>query len=141
MNTDHYFLQPGYIVVPEPFVSISTVIGSGVSICIYDKQNRIGGMNPLRYGDMINRFTTPKAQKENAPASGIELGPFGTFTLRVVHPWVMGGKTAGYIELGMEIKHITPEIKKYLARVHKIHSDKILCLTHNNKKYWFDRNL
>ena len=45
MNKDHYFLQPGYIVVPDQNVSISTVIGSGVSVCIYDKKNQIGGMN------------------------------------------------------------------------------------------------
>jgi chemotaxis protein CheD len=42
---DFYFLQPGYIYVPDKAVSISTVIGSGVSICIYDRKNRIAGMN------------------------------------------------------------------------------------------------
>ncbi len=58
MNTDHYFLQPGYIVVPESFVSISTVIGSGVSICIYDKQNRIGGMNHFQLPYMAAKGKT-----------------------------------------------------------------------------------
>ncbi len=41
----HYFLQPGYILVPNQTVGISTVVGSGVSVCIYDKQKRFGGMN------------------------------------------------------------------------------------------------
>ena len=45
MNNDHYLLQPGYVFVPNQGISISTVIGSGVSLCIYDKKNKIGGMN------------------------------------------------------------------------------------------------
>jgi chemotaxis protein CheD len=58
MNTVNYFLQPGYIVVPEPSVSISTVIGSSVSICIYDKQNRIGGMNHFQLPYMATKGKT-----------------------------------------------------------------------------------
>jgi len=59
MNTDsyfsekslstHYSLQPGYILVPEEPVGISAVIGSGVSVCIYNKKKRIGGMNHFLY--------------------------------------------------------------------------------------------
>lgn len=45
MNNDHYLLHPGYIVIPDRFVSISTVIGSGVCVCLFDRKNRIGGMN------------------------------------------------------------------------------------------------
>ena len=40
-----YYLEPGYILVPDNSVSISAVIGSGVSICIFDRKKRIGGMN------------------------------------------------------------------------------------------------
>ena len=46
--------------------------------------------------------------------SGIELGPFGTFTLRVVQPWFIGGEHGGYLELGMEIEHLMPKLKKAL---------------------------
>ena len=63
--------------------------------------------NPARYGDYIDRITTDKAVRDQKTSSGIELGPFGTFTLRVVRPWQIGGVPAGYIELGMEIAHIT----------------------------------
>ena len=62
--------------------------------------------NPPRHGDYIDRATTDRAVSEQKPSSGIELGPYGTFTLRVVRPWQIGGVTAGYIELGMEIGHI-----------------------------------
>jgi len=40
-----YFMQPGYILVPDRPVGISTVIGSGVSVCVFDRKKRIGGMN------------------------------------------------------------------------------------------------
>ena len=42
---DNYFLQPGYIFVPDQPIGISTVIGSGVSVCIYDRKKQTGGMN------------------------------------------------------------------------------------------------
>lgn len=45
----HYLLQPGYIFVPDQSVSISTVIGSGVSVCIFDRKKRIGGMNHFQF--------------------------------------------------------------------------------------------
>ena len=80
-----------------------------------DRINFLRVHNPARHGDEINRFTTLKAQKENAPAYGIELGTFGTFTLRVVHPWIVKGELLGYIELGMEIEHITALIKKSMG--------------------------
>ncbi len=70
--------------------------------------------NPGRHGDTINRFTMLRAARDSAPAGGIELGPFGTFTLRVVHPWQVAGKLIGYIELGTEIEYLTPLIKHSL---------------------------
>jgi PAS domain S-box-containing protein len=70
--------------------------------------------NPGRYGDYINRATINYAFSKKSPASGIELGPLGTFTLRVVHPWFIDGALVGYIELGKEILHIAPLIKQSL---------------------------
>ncbi len=68
--------------------------------------------NPSRYGDIIDRFTLADAKHQNVPVYGIELGRFGTFTLRVVYPWRVNGKLIGYIELGKEIEHITQALKK-----------------------------
>ncbi len=70
--------------------------------------------NPTRHGDTIHRFTMDQAAREDRLAYGIELGPFGTFTLRVVQPWRIGGKLAGYLELGEEIEHIIPELSEIL---------------------------
>jgi PAS domain S-box-containing protein len=70
--------------------------------------------NPDRYGDYINRETMNEAEHTGRVSSGIELGPLGTFTLRVVHPWYIDNVLIGYIELGKEIHHIAPMIKRSL---------------------------
>jgi len=67
--------------------------------------------NPAKYGDYIDRFTLDTAVNQKQPVWGIELGTFGTFTLRVVHPWRINGQLAGYIELGEEIEHVLPALK------------------------------
>ena len=69
--------------------------------------------NPPRHGDVITRFTMAEAVKSGGPSHGIELGPLGAFTLRVVHPWYVDGEIVGYIELGEEIEHITKRIKSF----------------------------
>ncbi len=71
--------------------------------------------NPPRHGDYIKRHTMAGAVREGKPFYGIELGPFGTFTLRVVHPWHIDGKLVGYIELGEEIEHVTARLKNVLG--------------------------
>ncbi len=61
---------------------------------------------PEKRGDIINRFTAIEAERTGKTASGIELGPLGTFTLRVVKPVFEGGKLVGYVELGKEIEDV-----------------------------------
>lgn len=46
---NEYFLQPGYVYIPDKPTRISTGIGSGLSVCIFDKKNRLGGMNNFNY--------------------------------------------------------------------------------------------
>ena len=43
--TENYYLEPGYIFLAEKPTSISTVLGSCVSVCIYDRKRKVGGMN------------------------------------------------------------------------------------------------
>lgn len=71
--------------------------------------------NPTHYGDTIERFTMEHAVQQGKLAYGLELGLFGTFTLRAVTPWRIGGQLAGYIELGKEIDHIMPLLKDILG--------------------------
>jgi hypothetical protein len=69
---------------------------------------------PDKYGDEINRFTTLQAEKTGETSHGIELGPLGTFTLRVVEPWYDGDQLIGYLEMGEEIEHITRKLHHIL---------------------------
>ncbi len=40
-----YYLHPSKIIIPEEGSWITTVLGSCVSVCIYDTHNKTGGMN------------------------------------------------------------------------------------------------
>lgn len=45
MNYKRYYLEPGYIFVSsEPYI-ITTVLGSCISVALWDKRQKIGGMN------------------------------------------------------------------------------------------------
>ena len=61
---------------------------------------------PEKRGDLINRFTALEAERTGKTASGIELGPLGTFTLRVVQPVFENGRLVGYVELGKEVEEV-----------------------------------
>ena len=42
---DRRFLQPGQLVISVEPMQITTILGSCVSVCMWDSQRRIGGMN------------------------------------------------------------------------------------------------
>jgi len=94
-----------------------------------DRVNILRVHKPEKSGDTLERFTTLTAEKTHKFSSGIELGPLGTLTLRVVAPWYEGKELLGYVELGEEIEHIINKLhnifdveiqvllmKKYLLR-------------------------
>lgn len=51
MEKDTYYLYPGYIFFSKEPYKIVTVLGSCVSICLWDKKNMFGGMNHYIYSD------------------------------------------------------------------------------------------
>jgi PAS domain S-box-containing protein len=61
---------------------------------------------PERSGDLTGRHTARQAEETRQTSWGIELGPLGTFTLRVVQPVLQGNILLGYVELGKEIEDI-----------------------------------
>ncbi|MFD2111563.1 hybrid sensor histidine kinase/response regulator [Thiorhodococcus fuscus] len=71
--------------------------------------------NPPRHSDRIDRWTLNTAATTQREASGIELGPLGTFTLRVVRPWTIDGQLIGFLELGKEVERFTATIKEVLG--------------------------
>jgi PAS domain S-box-containing protein len=67
---------------------------------------------PEKYGDRFDRFTALEAERTGRTAWGIEIGPLGTFTLRVVQPVFDGETLIGYLELGKEIEDILTGIHR-----------------------------
>ncbi|MDM8544005.1 cache domain-containing protein [Desulfococcaceae bacterium HSG9] len=70
---------------------------------------------PDYHGDTINRSTLDHSMRTAASYGGIELGPFGTLTLRLVHPWWINGELTGYIEMGVDIERIAPKLMRILG--------------------------
>lgn len=66
---------------------------------------------PDRYGDVINRLTLQQARITRKVASGLEMGPLGTFTLRVVTPVIEEDRIIGFMELGKEIEVILAKLE------------------------------
>ncbi len=82
-----------------------------------DRVNLLRVHAPLRNGDVIGRFTTLQAEKSGSISHGIELGPLGTFTLRLVAPWYdrQTQELIGYVELGMEIDEILNKLPMFFG--------------------------
>ena len=53
-------LKPGYIFLPHHPTVISTVLGSSISVCLYDKKTGRGGMN---------HFLFPRREKSQRPTA------------------------------------------------------------------------
>jgi len=89
---------------------------------------------PEKSGDGIERFTVLEAERTGKTASGIELGPLGTFTLRVVQPVFADGLLVGYVELGKEIEDVLSPLhsRSGLQLVVTIRKE------HLNRKNWED---
>ncbi len=66
---------------------------------------------PDKFGDRVERFTLKQAAESGKRSHGIELGPLGTFTLRVVYPWYKDEQLIGYIELGQELDHVLQTLR------------------------------
>lgn len=45
----NYFLKPGFILFADEPTVISTVLGSCVSVCLFDRKMKAGGMNHFKY--------------------------------------------------------------------------------------------
>jgi len=78
----------------------------GISHFYFHNNKRINVLRvhqPNRFNDTIDRFTTMEAERGGRMTHGLELGPLGTFTLRVVEPVFRDKRLIGYLELGEEI--------------------------------------
>lgn len=77
-----------------------------------NKINFLRVHRPNHHGDKIDRYTLQQAYETGLSSNGLEFGAMNYFVLRVVHPWFIEGKLAGYIELGEEINHLIDKVAK-----------------------------
>jgi len=96
-----------------------------------DQVNFLRVHQPDRHGDRIDRLTLRKAAATGKTVAGLEFGPLGTLTLRVVMPWRIDSKLIGYIELGKDLanllsvfKALDDSIDGYLLTVNKTYIDR-----------------
>lgn len=66
---------------------------------------------PDRLGDFPDRATLRRTRETETPTRGIELGPRGTLTLRLVTPWRDRGAIRGYVEMGIEVEDLIGDLK------------------------------
>lgn len=71
--------------------------------------------SPDTHGDRIDRATMLQAHSRKQAVHGLELGPLGTLTLRMVMPWQYRDHFLGYVEIGAEIEHLIAEVRDSLA--------------------------
>jgi signal transduction histidine kinase len=71
--------------------------------------------SPGEFGDLIERATMINARDQGKAMHGLELGPLGTLTLRLVTPWRNNGGVLGYLEIGEEIEYLVEEIRDSLS--------------------------
>ncbi|EPR32985.1 integral membrane sensor hybrid histidine kinase [Alkalidesulfovibrio alkalitolerans DSM 16529] len=70
--------------------------------------------SPSLFGDRIDRKTLRDARATEKEAHGLELGPLGSFSLRVVRPVSLDGHVIGFIEISEDIEHILPALARLL---------------------------
>lgn len=66
--------------------------------------------DPRKFDDVVEHLALERAMTRREMSAGKELGK-ASFALRVVRPWVIDGKVAGYLELGEEIDHFLGRMK------------------------------
>ena len=70
------------------------------------------GHDPEDRGDIVEPVVVLDSEKTGQTASGIEIGPLGTLTLRVAQPIFSRDQKIGYIELGIELDDVLTSLQQ-----------------------------
>jgi len=54
------FLQPGHLIATVEPTDVTTILGSCVSVCLWDEQRRIGGLNHFMLPLASSRISSPR---------------------------------------------------------------------------------
>ncbi len=74
-------------------------------------ENLLRVHRPFPFPYSMDRFTIQQAMQTQRVSQGVEMGPLGNFSLRVVYPWHSRGELIGYIELGQDVTRILRDLK------------------------------
>jgi signal transduction histidine kinase len=101
-----------------------------------DKTNLLRLHEPDHSDDKISRVTLADAERTGEVTSGIEQGPTGNCTLRVVRPWRRGDQLLGYLELGTEFTTVAQRVQKLM----KVDLVFVVEKANLDRKRWENRN-
>ncbi|OQY13363.1 MAG: hypothetical protein B6I31_01340 [Desulfobacteraceae bacterium 4572_19] len=87
----NYFLNPGYLFVTEKPTAISTVVGSCVAVCLFDKKRRTGGMNHFQLPDTYDKTKTTTRYGNVATSMLIKIMVEDGSKTKHLHAQIFGG--------------------------------------------------
>ena len=94
----NYFLNPGYIYLASCPCTISTVLGSGVSVSIYDQKRKLGGMNHFQLPSINNKQQATALFGNVATLALIRMLIHDGSDLKDLEAQILGGASNGAAE-------------------------------------------
>lgn len=94
IGNEFTYLLPGELIVSSEALKISTVLGSCISVCLYDRERRISGMNHymlpyIKHDDRHNIFKYGDSSLEYMLTEMIKIGALK----EKIAAWVYGGSS------------------------------------------------
>lgn len=86
-----YFLEPGYIFVATRPTVISSVLGSAVSVCIYDRKRKLGGMNQFQLPEVRERDKATARYGNAATLALVRMMEENGCTVKSMEAQIIGG--------------------------------------------------
>ena len=90
-TTVAYFLEPGYIFVATRPTVISSVLGSAVSVCLYDRKRKLGGMNQFQLPEVRDREKATARYGNAATLALVRMMEENGCTVRSMEAQIIGG--------------------------------------------------
>ncbi|MFP4031129.1 MAG: chemotaxis protein CheD [Desulfococcaceae bacterium] len=86
-----YFLEPGYIFVATRPAVISSVLGSAVSVCLYDRKRKLGGMNQFQLPEVRDRKKATARYGNAATLALVRMMEENGCSIRTMEAQIIGG--------------------------------------------------
>jgi chemotaxis protein CheD len=86
-----YFLEPGYIFVATRPAVISSVLGSAVSVCLYDRKRKLGGMNQFQLPEVRDRRKATARYGNAATLALVRMMEENGCAIRTLEAQILGG--------------------------------------------------